>query len=93
MTTSNAWPTFHPSVKRGVANQVAARAEPRTLNLHRANKSLRKSANGSMATVANSARRKKLVQRTRIHLTPTGLLMEGVNKSRRRLFAKIRVSE
>jgi hypothetical protein len=55
VTASNARPTFHAKVKREVVNQVAAPAEPRTPNLHRANESLLESANGSMATVGNSA--------------------------------------
>jgi hypothetical protein len=68
---------------------MAAPAEPRTPNLHRANESLLESANGSMATVANSARKKIFVQQTpkQIHLTPTGLLMEGNLASMRFLFA------
>jgi hypothetical protein len=42
-----------------------------------------------MTTVATRQKRKDLVQRKqkRIHLTPTGLLMEGVCTSLRRLFA------
>src|ERR1039458_4662193 len=52
----------------------------RTPNLHRANQNRStKSADGRVATVA-ARRREKLVQRKnkRTHLTPTGLLMEGV---------------
>src|SRR6266849_1596588 len=66
-------------MEREVDNQVAAPAETRTPNLHRANKSLIESADGRVATVA-TRREKKLVQRKdkRTHLTPTGLLMEGV---------------
>ena len=47
--------------------------------MHRANESLLESADGSMASVANSAGEKTFVQpsQTRIDLTPTGLLMEG----------------
>jgi len=63
-----------------VDNQVAAPAETRTPNLHRAkqNRST-KSADGRVATVA-TRRRKNLVQRKKkkTPLTPTGLLMEGV---------------
>ena len=58
MTALIAWPTFHRSVKRQGAKQMAAPAETRTPNLHRANESLLESANGSMATVANSAEEK-----------------------------------
>jgi hypothetical protein len=66
-------------VKRQVANQMAAPAELRTPNMHRAKPSLLESADGSMATVAAGAKKKRLQQNeTRIHLTPTGLLMEGV---------------
>ena len=36
MTASIAWATFHSSVKRQVAKQMAAPAETRTPNLHRA---------------------------------------------------------
>jgi hypothetical protein len=46
--------------ERQVANQMAAPAESRTPNLHRANEPLLESANGSLATVANSARRNTL---------------------------------
>jgi hypothetical protein len=47
-----AWATFHFSVEREVAKQMAAPAELRTPNMHRANDSLLESADGSMATVA-----------------------------------------
>ena len=61
------------------ANQIAAPAETRTPNLHRAKESLLESADGSMATVA-TRREKNLVseKERRMHLTPTGLLMEGI---------------
>ncbi|HKU24008.1 MAG TPA: hypothetical protein VJQ54_00985, partial [Candidatus Sulfotelmatobacter sp.] len=59
------------------ANQMAAPAEPRTPKLHRANKSLLKSANGSMATAATRLGENLLQKHEPIHLTPTGLLMEG----------------
>ena len=36
VTALIAWPTFHGFVKRQVANQMAAPAEPRTPNVHRA---------------------------------------------------------
>jgi hypothetical protein len=44
-----------------------------------------------MATVANSAGEKNLVKQNekRTHLTPTGLLMEGVYASMRFYFVKI----
>ena len=40
MTATNAWPTFHRGDGSEVDNQVAAPAETRTPNLHRAIKSL-----------------------------------------------------
>jgi hypothetical protein len=52
VTALIAWPAFHSSVKREGAKQIAAPAEPRTPNMHRANQSLLESADGSMATVA-----------------------------------------
>jgi hypothetical protein len=60
------------------AKQMAAPAEPRTPNLHRANNSLLESANGSMATVAPRQENNDVSQtKNKIALTPTGLLMEG----------------
>jgi hypothetical protein len=50
-------------VKRQVANQIAAPAELRTPNMHRAMRSLLESADGSMATAANSAEEKPLPQK------------------------------
>ena len=87
MTASMAWPRFPLAKSRTQgAKQVAAPAELRTPNLHRAKESLLESANGSMATVADSAEENfSLRQRTKTHydrkisLTPTGLLMEGDN--------------
>src|SRR3954465_11860469 len=47
------WPRFHSAtVEPQGPHQIAAPAETRTPNLHRANESLLESANGSMATVA-----------------------------------------
>jgi len=78
VTALIAWPTFHAYVKRQVANQMAAPAELRTPNMHRAKPSLLESADGSMATAAAGEKKKRVEQNeTRIHLTPTGLLMEG----------------
>jgi len=46
--------------------------------MHRAKPSLLESADGSMATAAAGEKKKRVEQNeTRIHLTPTGLLMEG----------------
>jgi len=81
VTASIAWPSFHPKMETEVENQVAAPAETRTPNWHRANKNRSlKSEDGRVATVAIRRERKNLVQRKnkRAHLTPTGLLMEGV---------------
>ncbi len=67
-------------MEQKVDNQVAAPAEMRTPNLHRANnRSLRVRMEG-WRQWRQLGRRKNLVQRKnkRTHLTPTGLLMEGV---------------
>jgi len=64
---------------------VAAPAETRTPNVHRANESLLESANGSMATVVTRQEVNRLEQRT--DLTPAGLLMEGDSTSVRFSFA------
>jgi hypothetical protein len=77
VTALIAWPTFHSEVKQQVANQMAAPAETRTPNMHRANESLLESADGSMATVATRPTKKYVHKKPRIDLTPTGLLMEG----------------
>ena len=83
MTALIAWPRFY-SVRAEPqgANQIAAPAELRTPNMHRATRSLLESVDGSMATVA-TRREKTKESRThyepRIPLTPTGLLMEGVS--------------
>jgi hypothetical protein len=71
-----AWPRFSSiRVEPQGANQMAAPAEPRTPNLHRANESLLESANGSMATAATrrgfSAREKNFVSEKRKKLTMT----------------------
>ena len=56
-----AWPRFSSiRAESQGANQMAAPAEPRTPNLHRANESLLESANGSMATVPLGGKRKTL---------------------------------
>ena len=57
---------------------MAAPAEARTPNLHRANESLLESANGSMATAATRREKHLLYEKEpQTPLTPTGLLMEG----------------
>jgi hypothetical protein len=60
MTASIAWPSFHPKMETEVENQVAAPAETRTPNMHRANESLLESADGSMATAATRRENKTL---------------------------------
>jgi hypothetical protein len=53
VTALIAWPSFHPQDGTEVDKQVAAPAETRTPNLHRANqKRSSKSADGRVATVA-----------------------------------------
>src|ERR1019366_8167430 len=62
--------------------QVAAPAELRTPNLHRAKNRSPKSADGRMATEAARLKRQNLLIRKRkTDLTLTGLLMEGLGKS------------
>jgi len=80
VTALIAWPTFHSWVKRQVANQMAAPGNENAQRAPSKTDSLLESADGSMATVA-TRREKNLVEQEhqRIHLTPTGLLMEGVN--------------
>jgi hypothetical protein len=75
-------------MEREVDNQVAAPAETRTPNWHRAKKSLIESADGRVATAA-TRQKENLVheKRTRTYLTPTGLLMEGDCISLRFFFA------
>jgi hypothetical protein len=59
--------------------QVAAPAEMRTPNLHRAKIAPQKSADGRMATKAARLKRKNpLVRKRKTDLTLTGLLMEGL---------------
>jgi hypothetical protein len=60
--------------------QVAAPAEMSTPNLHGAKKSLKKSADGRMATEAARLRRPTESEKRKTHLTHTGLLMEGLSK-------------
>src|SRR5258708_35576361 len=60
--------------------QVAAPAEMRTPNLHRANHRSQKRADGRMATEAARLKRKEPTGR-KTGLTLTGLLMEGRGQS------------
>jgi hypothetical protein len=79
VTALIAWAAFHSGVKRKVAKQMAAPAETRTPNMHRANESLLESADGSMATVATRQEKTFASEKEHgIRLTPTGLLMEGL---------------
>ena len=76
MTALIAWPRFHsPRAEPQGDNQMAAPAEPRTPNLHRAKIAPRecewKHGDSGHSAGENLGLRKK------IHLTPTGLLMEG----------------
>ena len=65
-------------MERKVDNQVAAPAETRTPNWHRANQTLLEECGWKGGDSGDSAG-ENLVQRKnkRTHLTPTGLLMEG----------------
>jgi hypothetical protein len=66
-------------VKRQVANQMAAPAELRTPNMHRAKRFAPRECGWKHGDSGERAKKKKRVEQneTRIHLTPTGLLMEG----------------
>jgi hypothetical protein len=74
------WPSFHLRDGTEVDNQLAAPAETRTPNLHRANQSLLEECGWKGGDSGDSAKRKNFVQRRnhKTYLTPTGLLMEGV---------------
>jgi hypothetical protein len=64
-----AWPRFHsPRAEPQGAKQIAAPAETRTPNMHRANESLLESANGSMATAATRQEKKSCLIKTKIRL-------------------------
>ncbi len=71
-------PTFILEMERKVDNQLAAPAETRTPNLHRA-RSAHEECGWKGGDSGSSVGRENLVQRknNRTHLTPTGLLMEG----------------
>jgi len=78
VTALMAWPSFHPKMETEVDNQVAAPAETRTPNLHRANIAPQE-CGWKGGDSGGSARKKQRDQPKprRTHLTPTGLLMEG----------------
>ena len=76
VTASIAWPNFHPGDGTEVANQVAAPAETRTPNLHRATRSLIEECGWKGSDSCSSAR--KMTNKNQDNLlTLTGLLMEG----------------
>ena len=79
MTALIAWPSFHLRDGTEVDKQVAAPAETRTPNLHRANKVAHRECGWKGGDSGDSAGKKQRVQQIpkRIPLTPTGLLMEG----------------
>ena len=92
MTALMAWPNFHREMEGEVDNQVAAPAETRTPNLHRANKSLTKSADGRVATGlvgARSMNRAKTNNTVRLlPFLPDGMVTERSSPSRVRYAAK-----
>ena len=88
MTASNAWPDFPRKRKQ----RSTIRWQHRLKREHPTcteRKPLNKECGWKGGDSSNSAGRKNIVQRKnkRTHLTPTGLLMEGVCTSLRRLFA------
>ena len=81
MTAPKSWPnSCRREMGAEVDYQVAAPAEMRTPNLHRANHRSQKSADGRMATEAARLKRKEPTGR-KTGLTLTGLLMEGRGQS------------
>ena len=78
MTASIAWATFHSSVKHRSPNRWQHRLKRERPTCTERNDSLLESANGSMATVATRREKNLFVseKQRRMHLTPTGLLME-----------------
>ena len=85
MTALIAWPSFHLRDGTEVDNQVAAPAETRTPNLHRANLIAHRRVRMEGWRQWRLGREKQRDQQSpkRIPLTPTGLLMEGVITSMR----------
>jgi hypothetical protein len=69
VTASNAWPNFYLRDGREVDKQVAAPAETRTPNLHRATKSLTESADGRVATAGGSAEEKQVTNQNHAEST------------------------
>ena len=80
MTASIAWPRFDSSrTDPQGAKQIAAPAETRTPNMHRAKPIAHTECEWKHGDSGKLGGRKNLVQQNpnRIHLTRTGLLMEG----------------
>jgi len=95
VTASNAWPDSIVEMEREVENQVAAPAETRTPNLHRAKETLIESADGRVATVV--ARKKALGEQRwigqdhsarRSTFPPSGSVAERSSPSRVRCAAQ-----
>jgi hypothetical protein len=72
-------PTPIEEMEAEVDNQVAASAETRTPNWHRARVAQQKSADGRMATEAARLNARNPQGRRKTNLTLTGLLMEGTS--------------
>src|SRR5271169_1911933 len=75
-----AWPRFHSErAEPQGAKQMAAPAEPRTPNMHRAKRIAPRECGWKHGDNGHSAGETNFVQpsQRRIYLTPTGLLMEG----------------
>jgi hypothetical protein len=79
VTATKSWPnSYVVGMGAEVDSQVAAPAELRTPNLHRANHRSQKSADGRMATEAEGLQIRPLDGNGKTCLTRTGLLMEGL---------------
>ena len=95
----NASDVFHPPgigklPAQSDARRGAAPAEPRTPNMHRANdRSHRVRMEAWRLWPLGRGRKNVSNHETRIHLTPTGLLMEGDSISLRFYFASFGVNE
>jgi hypothetical protein len=76
VTALIAWPSLHLQDGTEVDNQVAAPAETRTPNWHRA-KIAHRECGWKGGDSGDSARRESCLTKMKNHLTPTGLLMEG----------------
>src|SRR5260221_10369913 len=74
-----AWPRFHSERAEPQGdNQMAAPAVTRTPNMHRAKRIAPRECGWKHGVSGHSAEEKHVQRKNkRIHLTPTGLLMEG----------------